>query len=607
MTSLSDSTDVLMKINGELPVTYNTKSSYEAGLVMNAPEMNKDWTLGYPQDRTFANMFPPVCIKSHWDSEAISKLVLPNVKQVPLPVDPRPWGRICTQYMTTFPPKTNTIEDAQARAAMDPVIVPGGSASRGVPFEKYVNAVNAESDLLLNHPQDKCEDNKWQPAEDSDLFNNHVAPPVVEKSLKSFPELSRPIATIVPKGPYKCRAEADEKAWNASARVFNNPTREDRMAGAKARLSEAPLSVRGAVTARVAETPRVWPTRSIVFYVPRRKGDGGDQLLRLAQAFRARDYEVTVYSSAQTRVIDGVSYHDLSEYVPNDIYSNIILWGDADLLDNFQYRPNTKALVLNLDDDILNDYVCQRTVQESVDKIVVKSSYHRSLYNCYGWTKFEVIPPAISVEYFTDIENRHLPRERYQVLITEYTPAVLTFVNTAWIRIKSTYPQAELHIWSVSGDKKEKVAPVLAPKAKGNGIVLHGNFTDMNESIRERFKSSIHVWLEDSDLVSCQPVRLSALAGCIPIMPNRGVYTELPGINISGAVKEEFTMIEYAKSISAIFKDHDYAINLKNTCQRDTNLKGWNATAERYLTIFRGLDNTKKPFSINAFNSLFEA
>jgi hypothetical protein len=161
------------------------------------------------------------------------------------------------------------------------------------------------------------------------------------------------------------------------------------------------------------------------------------------------------------------------------------------------------------------------------------------------------------------------------------------------MRIKSTYAAAELHVWETVGDDKEKIAPLLAPSAKSKAIVLHDR-GDMNTMVRERFKSSVHVYLEDYEQISCDAVRLSALAGCIPIMPNKGVYTELKGINISGSVKNESTLIEYAKTISGIFMDEKYANNLRRMYQMDNTLKGWNATAERWMAIFRGLSETKQ-------------
>ena len=584
-----------------LPV-YDTRSAVDSGLVVNAPTMNKTDVNGYTQDRTFATMFPPVCLKNHWDAEALSKHVLPGDLRIPLPVDPRPLFRNCTTYVTSAP--ANVVSaGADQRGGLGLPVQPGGAAGKGVPYEVYVRNVNAESDLFLNHPQDKCDDNKFIPEADSDLYTNKHAPP--PGGATSFTELARPIATVVPNGPYACRAAEDERNWDRSTRLFNNPTREDRVPGAAARSSEALLSKHSPRTGRGAQAPRVWPTKSIVFYVG--AGNGGGSLMNLAQALRARDWEITIYSPSKTRVVEGIGYQHVGEFVPNDVYSCLVLWGSEAkvLLANFQYKPNAKALVLNLESDG-NDVeeVCDKTVKDMVDKIVVRSAFHRSLYGCYTWSKFELIPDGLPVTLFTDIENRNLSREKFRVLVTEYTMPLIAFVQQAWSRVKTTYPGAELHVWSTAGDLKNKVYPMLAGAARGLSVVLHGE-GDLNEMVRERFRSNVHVYFAEEDLVACDSVRMSSLAGCIPIMPNRGVLTELKGINVEGDLSKESTMVDYAMAISALFKDPVGANEVRRRNQLDESLKGWNGTADRWLTVLKGLSGSSKPYSVGAYNSLF--
>ena len=576
MAYLSDFTTLLLDSS---PQSFNTKSAYEAGLVQDVPNMNKTDVNGFAQDRSFANMFPPVCIKSHWDSEALSKHVLPPDLKVVLPVDPRPLVRNCTMYYSTAPAEVN--EDKLARGKMELPNLPGGAAGKGVPYELYVQNINAESEIKLNHPQDKCDDNRWQASFDSDLFNNTHGPP--KNTSKTFTELSRPLATIVPKGPYKCRAEADSLAWDRSPRLFNNLTREDRVAGNTQRAEEGALSKKKLLTGKMSLVPRVWPSKSVVFYVGADAND--DTLTQLALAIVARGYEVTVFSQDNTTVNKGVSYHNVEEFVPNDVYSIIVMWGTSQLVDNYQQRPNAKAIILSIDKD---EDICTRPVKESVDKIIVKSAFHRSLYDCYSWSKYEIIPNGLHVNTF--VENQGLKREPYRILVTEYSLAIVKFIHDGWVRILNTYPGAELHIWESPGDGKKEIAAHIQTM---RGVVLHGQ-AGLTELVRERFKSSVHLYLEDKDVVSCDKLRMSALAGCIPIMPARGVYTELGGVNVDGDVTKPDVLGEYAKAVSAVFKDNVYSTGLRIRLQKDASLKGWVATADRWLTVMEGLRTTKR-------------
>lgn len=605
MTSVSDSTNFLMDPKRAVPTTFNTKSAYESGLVVDAPKMNIVETRGYPEKLTFQNVFPPVCLKSHWDPALLSKYVLPVDSHIPLPVDPRPLFRNCVNYFDLTPVTEATKKEAAIRSKLDLTLQPGGSGAHGSPFELFAKNINNESDLWLNHPQDQCDEDKWMAKPNSDLYvNTHRPPPASddgENGIVKVSELAHPLATIMPNGPYKCRAEVDDSSWGRSARVFNNPTREDRMPGNAPRLSEAPLGSKGPRTARVSASPRIWSSNSVVFYLDTHSGYLN--LTNLATALRDLKYEVTIFSTATTSIKEGISYHHVSEFVPNDIYSAIVMWGTSDLLENFQHKPNAKAIILNLDTDEEYDDVCKRTTKDLVDKIVVKSSYHRSLYNCYKWSKFEIIPSGLPAALFTG-QNRYIERKPHRVLVTEYSPVLIPFIQNAWMRLRAEFEDAELHIWETAGDDKDKVLPALLSITKNKGIFLHGQ-TDIDGMIKERFASRTHLYLEDYDQISCEPVRLSALAGCIPIMPERGVYTELRGVNIPGSVDKSEVLIEYAKAISGIFKTPEYAIKLQNQCQTDPALKGYKGTAERWVTIIKGIVEEAKPFSVGGFNSLF--
>jgi hypothetical protein len=603
MTTISDSTNFLMEPQREVPKTFNTKSAYESGLVVDAPTMNIVETRGYPEKLTFQTVFPPVCLKTHWDPSALSKYVLPQDLKIPLPVDPRPLFRNCINYFNLTPNTEATKAESVVRSKLDIPTQPGGN-SRAVPYELYVKNVDKESDLFLNHPQDQCDDSKWMAERDSDLFVNRHRPvpgPSDDSGLVKVTELEKPLATITPNGPYKCRADVDQSAWGRSARVFNNPTREDRMPGNAPRLSEAPLGSKGPRTARVSKTPRIWSTDSVVFYLDTHSGF--TNLTNLAMGLRDLKYEVTIYSTATTSVKEGISYHHVSEFVPNDLYSTIVMWGGSDLLENFQYVPKARAILLNLDEEENSEFVCGRANKDLVDKIIVKSAYHRSKYQCYTWSKFEVIPSALPTAMFTG-PNRYIERLPHRILVTEYSPELLLFMQHGWSRLKAEFPDAEIHIWESSGDDKAKILPSINAITKGRGVFLHGQ-TDLNGMIKERFASRCHLYLEDYDQVSCEAVRLSALAGCIPIMPERGVYTELKGINVPGRVSEPSVLIEYAKAISSIFKNAEYAHKMQVGCQMDPSLKGYKGAAERWATIIRGIVSQSKPYSVGSFNSVF--
>ena len=56
----------------------------------------------YPFDNIEGNLFPPVCLQTHWDPTKMLRHILPQQK-VDLPQDFRPWVKVCKNYVTSGP------------------------------------------------------------------------------------------------------------------------------------------------------------------------------------------------------------------------------------------------------------------------------------------------------------------------------------------------------------------------------------------------------------------------------------------------------------------------------------------------------------------------
>jgi hypothetical protein len=139
--------------------------------------------------------------------------------------DPRPSTRICYSYKSLT--QENPVEKPEdTENQTEPVWPPGGAASRGFPYDKYVKNVNGESDLLrLDEPLTRCAEKRYVPA-------NNVAPQSISDqnvpgAIFSNSSTLSPLLTEV-KFQAGCRNADDAEAWNRSSRLFFNPTRYDR-------------------------------------------------------------------------------------------------------------------------------------------------------------------------------------------------------------------------------------------------------------------------------------------------------------------------------------------------------------------------------------------
>ncbi len=169
------------------------------------------------------DFFPPVCLKTHWDPTAILRHTLPSGgRSMALPLDPRPWTRVCMEYTTAG-------EQERAPDVPAGMVLPSGG--QFYPPGRYQAAIDEESQLRrLDRPLGTCEGNQWEPSLRSDMFNSRILVP--DRAPPADPlrvhEIAFPKA-LLRSGPYDCR-EANDRAAIAmtSDFVFNNATKQDR-------------------------------------------------------------------------------------------------------------------------------------------------------------------------------------------------------------------------------------------------------------------------------------------------------------------------------------------------------------------------------------------
>jgi len=165
-------------------------------------------------------LFPPVCLTSHWDPTAMLKLILPD-QHVGLPMDFRPYVKVCKDYVTSAP---------ATMAPMPPKGMVFPSGGEFYPPRRYSANINNESKLhYLDRTLDRwCQTKEFIPKLSSDMYVPNVMVTRSEQPTSAFvQELAMPQAVLRQSG-FNCRTENDQNYWNRSPRLFSNPTKQDR-------------------------------------------------------------------------------------------------------------------------------------------------------------------------------------------------------------------------------------------------------------------------------------------------------------------------------------------------------------------------------------------
>ena len=166
--------------------------------------------------------FPPVCLNSHWDPTMIYKRSVPT-SLVPLPVDFRPYTKVCLEY------RTSAAGQAAPEISDDMVFPQGGEV---YPPDRYIRAINKESLLRrLDRPLGTCDEKEYMPPQNGNMYVDRMLVPESAKPPSRFvEEISMPQA-LLRAGTYHCRQQADQRNWDRSPRLFNNSTKQDRYRG----------------------------------------------------------------------------------------------------------------------------------------------------------------------------------------------------------------------------------------------------------------------------------------------------------------------------------------------------------------------------------------
>jgi len=174
----------------------------------------------FPFQNVEGDLFTPVCLRTHWDPTEMLRHILPQ-QHVGLPQDFRPLVKVCKNYVTSGP---------AIPAPMPPnnmVFPPGGEF---YPPGRYAENIDKESVLrTLDHPLDKwCPTTQYIPTQTSNMYVAGSTVPNRKPTSDAFVnELSMPQA-LLRTDIYTCRSANDAKYFDRSARLFNNPTKQDR-------------------------------------------------------------------------------------------------------------------------------------------------------------------------------------------------------------------------------------------------------------------------------------------------------------------------------------------------------------------------------------------
>jgi tetratricopeptide (TPR) repeat protein/glycosyltransferase involved in cell wall biosynthesis len=169
------------------------------------------------------------------------------------------------------------------------------------------------------------------------------------------------------------------------------------------------------------------------------KGIGGSEeaVINLSKEWAKMGYNVTVYNSCgnEPMTCDGVRYEPFWAYNAKDKTDITILWRRPNLAD---YDLNTGKLFVDVHDVIPAGEFTEKRLAK-IDKVMVKTNFHRSLFPNVPDEKISVIGNGMSLEGAEEVE-----KDPYLIINTSSPDRSMGAVPKLFKEIKKRVPQARM-------------------------------------------------------------------------------------------------------------------------------------------------------------------
>jgi glycosyltransferase involved in cell wall biosynthesis len=245
----------------------------------------------------------------------------------------------------------------------------------------------------------------------------------------------------------------------------------------------------------------------------KKKGIGGSEeaVIWLSRLLSERGWNVTVYNRCgMPQEFDGVSYKPFWMWNYRDKQDAVILWRSPKAAD---YEINSPKVFLDLHDVIAPGELTTARLSR-INKIFVKSQFHRSLFPTVPDEKFVVVPNGIDPKVFEETPER----DPYLLVNTSSPDRSLSALLDCYADVKKEVPEAKLK-W-----------------AYGWGVfdVVHGQDAEVmqwKDDIKDQMKE---LGVEELGRISHPEVAKLYLQGNILAYPSE--FAEIDCISLSKAM-----------------------------------------------------------------------
>jgi glycosyltransferase involved in cell wall biosynthesis len=270
-----------------------------------------------------------------------------------------------------------------------------------------------------------------------------------------------------------------------------------------------------------------WFEWNPVLFKERGFGGSEEAVINLSRQWAKLGYDVTVYNNCGPDPVteDGVTYKPFWMFNPKDKVDNLIIWRHPKLLD---YDLNASKIFVDLHDVIKDGEFTEKRLAK-IDRVFVKTQFHRSLFPNIPDDKIVVLPNGHDVSMFTNEK-----RDQYLMVNTSSPDRSLDVLPELFRRVKERVPQARLE-WAYgwhnferdNSDNRElmewKESTLKAMEEAG--ITNLGRLSQA-ECAKLYCRANVLAYPSEFAEIDCISVKKAQMGGALPVTSDFGAFPE---------------------------------------------------------------------------------
>lgn len=375
------------------------------------------------------------------------------------------------------------------------------------------------------------------------------------------------------------------------------------------RLSDNPVVSR----LRQYNNPFTWPQKSIVIMTgdtaldawgpwSLKEGIGGSEeaIIRLAPKLAKLGYKVVVYAKPgdKTGLYDGVVWRNFWEWNLEDEFDIFVAWR-APFIFEKKIKARKKYLWLH---DVMEEGEFGQNRLDNLDKVIVLSEYHRSLFPMIPDNKIMLSANGIDPEGFEVYDNiehgsQVFTRDPHKMIYASSHVRGLAYLYKIWSDVKKAVPDATLDVYygRESYDKVHKGNPermvwmddMINKAKKLKGVIDHGKVSQ-ERIIEASFQAGIWPYPCPFPEIYCITAIKSQAAGAIPVASNYAALNETVQFGHKQEFKEfdDADLEKYKESLIWWLQHPEEQRKIRANMMKWARTKSWGVVAAQWQKEF---------------------